>query len=153
MIKHGTWPIDSIDAWNYSNCIMSSFVQAHPWRSWQRPSGWTSWPAFWVFENAQNGRFQPMSYYENIYLLLNSRILHPSNVNSCLLSMKNHEHPLIWGYSLITRQLYMQRRRWVMELYRDEVGPTVGWLCGIPWKMGIPIKWPTVGGENDGKPW
>eukprot|EP00435_Cladocopium_sp_Y103_P068277 s100_g31.t1 len=27
-----------------------------------------------------------------------------------------------FGYSLITRQLYMQRRRWVMELHRDEAG-------------------------------
>lgn len=28
----------------------------------------------------------------------------------------------------------------------------VGYYVGFM-KMGIPIKWPTVGGENDGKPW
>ncbi|CAL1165407.1 unnamed protein product [Cladocopium goreaui] len=34
-----------------------------------------------------------------------------------------------FGYSLITRQLYMQRRRWVMELYRDEDKHLVTVVC------------------------
>ena len=122
--------------------------RAHPWRSWQRPSGVNELTSLLSFlKTPKMGVFNPcLTMKTSIYCSIREFCIRPMSILACF-PWKIHEHPLIWGYSLITRQLYMQRRRWVMELYRDEVGPTVGWwLCGIPWKMGIPIKWPTVGG-------